>query len=121
MSDHILTQPVIGVGPEQTLASCSFVTAGAGAITGFTGQGIVSATRTGVGTFDLLFAQGWIANQPISLNVAGAAAAITARPTVRAITRTTRKVTVATVTTAPADGDTTAVTIYCSFLITRNA
>ena len=123
MADHIFSQPVVGVGPLQTLVQCSFVTAGTGAVTGFTGQGIVSATRTGVGTFELLLAAGWNAIFPIGLNSGGAAAAQLGRPSIRSMTRSTRKVVVAMIEldAAPVDIETTAVTVYCAFLVTRTA
>lgn len=123
MADHIFEQPLVGKGPKQTLATCSFVTAGTGAITGFTGKGVVSVTRTGVGTFEVLFAQGWVALFPVSLTVGGAAAAQVGRPTIRSVTLSTRKVVIATVESdaAPIDIETTAVTIYASFLLQVNA
>jgi len=122
MADHVFEQPLVGKGPKQALCTCSFVTAGTGAPTGFTGKGITGVTRTGVGTFEVTFASGWVALFPVSLNVGGAAAAQVGRPTIRSITASTRKVVIATVESdaAPIDIETTGVTIYAAFLAQVN-
>lgn len=122
MADHVFEQPLTAKGPRQVLVTCSFVTAGVSAPTGFTGKGVVSVTRTGVGTFDVLLAQGWTALFPVSLTVGGAAAAQVGRPSIRTVTASTRKVTIATVESdaAPIDIETTGVTIYAAFLLQVN-
>jgi hypothetical protein len=119
MADHNFDQPLKCAGPWSKLVYCQFVTAGVGAITGFTSQGIVSAARTGVGTFELTFPTGWKNIQPVGLTVGGAAAVQLGRPTIRSITQSTKKVVVATVESdaAPIDIETTGVTIYCTFLL----
>lgn len=118
MADHNYTEPVKAFGGCCDIIECEFVTNGTSAITGFASDGgIVSVTRTGVGTFEVLFAQGWQSLKPIGLSVGGAAAAQTGRPTIRSITLSTRKVVVAMVESdaAPIDIETTGVTVYCTF------
>jgi hypothetical protein len=119
MTDHSFSQYLKAVGGNSEIVYCQFTTAGTGAVTGFTSQGIVSATRTGVGTFELLFPRGWKALLPVGLEFGGAAAAQTGRPSIRSITQSTKKVVVATVESdaAPIDIETTGVTIYCTFLL----
>lgn len=118
MADHNYTEPVKAFGGCCDIIECQFVTNGSSAITGFSSDGgVVSATRTGVGTFELLFAQGWQKLTPMGLDVGGAAAAQTGRPSIRSITLSTRKVVIAMVESdaAPIDIETTGVTVYCTF------
>jgi hypothetical protein len=118
MADHNYTEPVKSFGGCADIIECQFTTADTAAITGFaTDGGVVSVTRTGVGTFEILFAQGWQKLTPLGLTVGGAAAVQLGRPTIRSITQSTRKVVIATVESdaAPIDIETTGVTIYCAF------
>lgn len=121
MPDMNFDQPLRCAGPWSKLVYCQFTTAGVSAVTAFSSEGIVSATRTGVGTFEILFPTGWKNLHPVGLTVGGAAAAQLGRPTIRSITQSTKKVVVATVESdaAPIDIETTGVTIYCTFLMKR--
>lgn len=121
MSDHVHESPAYVKGPPRYTAICQFTTAGTGAITGFAGQGVVSVTRTGVGVFEALLAEGWIALQPRAPAISGAAAAQLGRPVITSITRSTRKVVITVVDfqATPAAVETTAVTIYCEFALQR--
>lgn len=118
MSDHNFTQYLKAVGGTTEVVYCQFTTAGTGAVTGFSGQGVVSAARTGVGTIELTFPRGWKNIQPF-FAVGGAAAAQVGRPTLRSATPSTRKCVIATVESdaAPVDIETTGVTVYCTFLL----
>lgn len=118
MADHNYTEPVKSFGGCTDIIECQFTTAGTGAVTGFsTDGGVVSVTRTDVGLFSVVFAQGWQKLTPLGLTVGGAAAAQVGRPTIRSITLSTRTVVIATVESdaAPIDIETTGVTIYCAF------
>jgi len=123
MSDNVFEQPLKAKGAGQVDVQFEFTTAGTGAVTGFAGKGVTSVTRTGVGTFEVLVSEGWVALQPVGLLVGGAAAAQVGRPTIRSVTRSTRKVVVATVESdaAPIDIETTGVTIYGTFRLTRTS
>jgi hypothetical protein len=119
MPDHTFSQFLKAVGGNSEVVYCQFTTAGTGAVTGFSSQGVVSATRTGVGTFELLLPRGWKYLLPVGLEYGGAAAAQVGRPSIRSITQATRKVVIATIESdaAPIDIETTGVTIYCTFLL----
>lgn len=119
MTDHNYSQYLKAVGGTSEVVYCQFTTAGTSAPTGFSSSGVVSVTRTGVGTFELLFPRAWKYLLPVGLEFGGAAAAQTGRPSIRSITSTTRKVVVATVESdaAPIDIETTGVTIYCTFML----
>lgn len=118
MADHNYKEPTKGYGGCSDIVECQFTTNGTSAITGFSSDGgIVSVTRTGVGTFEVLFAQGWVKLTPMGLDVGGAAAVQLGRPTIRSVTLSTRKVVIAMVESdaAPIDIETTGVTVYCTF------
>lgn len=118
MADHNFTGKITMMGGWGELWDCSFVTAGTSAPTGFTSDGgVVSVTRTGVGTFELTFAKSWKALQPVGMHVGGAAAVQLGRPSIRSITQSTRKVVVAMIESdaAPVDIETTGVTVYLTF------
>lgn len=118
MADHNYTEPVKAFGGCADIIECSFVTAGTSAPTGFSSDGgITGVTRTGVGTYELTFAQGWQKLTPMGLDVGGAAAVQLGRPSIRSITLSTRKVVIAMVESdaAPIDIETTGVTVYCTF------
>lgn len=118
MADLNFTQPLKCFGPWAQVHTCQFTTAGTSAITGFVGRGVVSVTRTGVGTFDVLLPVGWKDFTPM-FTTGGAAAVQLARPTIRTSVVSTRKITIAMVESdaAPIDIETTGVTVYCTFII----
>lgn len=118
MSDHNFTQYLKAVGGTTEVVYCQFTTNGSSAITSFSGQGVVSASRTGVGTFELTFPRGWKNMQPIFAQ-GGAAAAQLGRPSLRSSSPSTRKCVVAMTEAdaAPVDIETTGVTVYCTFLL----
>ncbi len=123
MADHVLEQTFKAKGPAQIGVTCQFTTAGTGAPTSVTGKGVSGVTRTGVGTFEITITEGWEAFHPIGLVVGGAAAAQVGRPSIRSVTRSTRKVVVAMIESdaAPVDIESTGVTVYCTFALTRTA
>lgn len=122
MTDHNYSQYLKAVGGNSEIVYCQFTTNGTSAPTGFTSQGVVSVTRTGVGTFELLFPRGWKNLQPVGTAVGGAAAAQLGRPSIRSITQATKKVVVAMVESdaAPIDIETTGVTVYCTFMLRQS-
>jgi hypothetical protein len=123
MSDHVFERPVLNKGGDAIDVTFQFTTAGTSAPTGVAGKGVTSTgiTRTGVGTFEVTLTEGWYALHPVGLVVGGAAAAQVGRPSIRSITRSTRKVVIAMVESdaAPIDIESTGVTVYGTFRLTR--
>lgn len=123
MSDHVLERPLLNKGSDSVDVTFQFTTASTSQPTSVSGKGVSGVTRTGVGTFEVTIAEGWATFHPVSLIPGGAAAAQLGRPTIRSVTRSTRKVVVAMVESdaAPIDIETTGITVYGTFRLTRVA
>jgi hypothetical protein len=121
MADHVFERPVLNKGSDAVDVTFQFTTAGTSAPTSVSGKGVSGVTRTGVGTFEVTITEGWFALHPMSLTVGGAAAAQVGRPSIRSITRSTRKVVVAMIESdaAPIDIESTGITVYGTFRLTR--
>lgn len=114
MADQDFKSDVRCYGGPQRVAKCKFVTAGTGAVTGFTaGKGVLSVTRSAVGVFDIVMAHN-ATDFDVELAYGGAAAAMLGRPTVRSITLATKTIKIAVVDFGgtPADVETTGMTVY---------
>jgi hypothetical protein len=121
MPDPNFSQILDCAGSPSVVVYGQFTTAGTGAVTGVSCRGIsnLQVSRTGVGLFSIVLPTGWKNFQPVGLECGGAAAALTAYPRLRSATQSTKTVVIATVTPAAADADTTAVTVYFTFLLEK--